>query len=218
MNKDNYFLNMMQPATHVFMKRLLVHLQNKKKNNEEIGRQEQALQKHGLVAHTTVDSLGRIIIAGNIDAAFGTHSSDENTVSSPTGNVNEARVDNPWEKEELTEEPDVRFIPRGLENPPKKNRCFVNSLLQCLASCIPVKSPSGSDLSWLLFYLARTYIEVRQEDVSQKLESLASKLVNSNDPDDPGDFLYSLLRYTSSVGDEALQSACRGVERVQLVC
>ena len=31
MNKDNYFLNMMQPATHVFMKRLLVHLRNDKK-------------------------------------------------------------------------------------------------------------------------------------------------------------------------------------------
>jgi hypothetical protein len=36
LNKDNYFLIMMQPATHVFMKRPLVHLRNQKLNNEEI--------------------------------------------------------------------------------------------------------------------------------------------------------------------------------------
>lgn len=62
MNKDNYFLNMMNPATHVFMKRLLVHLRNEKKNKEEIRRQQQALQKHGLLGRMSVHFLGRITL------------------------------------------------------------------------------------------------------------------------------------------------------------
>ena len=65
LNKDNYFLNMMQPATHVFMKRLLVNLRNEKLNNQEIKRQQQILQKHGLVGHISTDSLGRITIIGD---------------------------------------------------------------------------------------------------------------------------------------------------------
>jgi hypothetical protein len=72
LNKDNYFLNMMQPSTHVFMKRLLVHLRNEKLNNEEIKRQQHILQKHGLVGRISTDSLGRITIIGNSGSLINT--------------------------------------------------------------------------------------------------------------------------------------------------
>jgi hypothetical protein len=62
-----------------------------------------------------------------------------------------------------------------------------------------VEAPGGTELTWLLYYLARTDISVKQEDISQKLESLVLKLGGNNEADDPGDFLYSLLRYTSVV-------------------
>lgn len=71
MNKDNYFLNMMHPATHVFMKRLLVHLRNESKNNEEVSRQQQALQRHGLLGRMSTDSLGRLTITKNTSSHEG---------------------------------------------------------------------------------------------------------------------------------------------------
>ena len=46
LNKDNYFLNMMNPATHVFMKWLLIHLRNWNKNEQEQIRQGDAMKKH----------------------------------------------------------------------------------------------------------------------------------------------------------------------------
>ena len=51
-NKDNYFLNMMNPATHVFMKRLLVELKNEKKNEQEKKNQEEVTKKRSYWKYT----------------------------------------------------------------------------------------------------------------------------------------------------------------------
>jgi hypothetical protein len=65
LNKDNYFLNMMNSATHVFMKRLLVDLRNERKNHHELRRQQEAMQKHGVIGNVTLDTMGRMVITQN---------------------------------------------------------------------------------------------------------------------------------------------------------
>ena len=68
-----------------------------------------------------------------------------------------------------------------------------------------MEAPGGNDLTWLLYYLVRTDISVKKEDISKKLQSLVLKLVGTDEPEDPGDFLYRLLHYTSSMGEDTLQ-------------
>ena len=65
LNKDNYFLNMMNSATHVFMKRLLVDLRNERNNHHELRRQQEAMQKHGVIGNVTLDTMGRMVITQN---------------------------------------------------------------------------------------------------------------------------------------------------------
>lgn len=77
MNKDNYFLNLMKPGTHIFMKRLLVHLRNKKKNKEEIKRQQETIRKHGVAGRMGLDAMGRIIIVQGSSCDEGTIFLDE---------------------------------------------------------------------------------------------------------------------------------------------
>ena len=67
LNKDNYFLNMMNPATHVFMKRLLVDLRNENKNEQEQIRQGDAMKKHGISGELALDSMGRLVINHDIN-------------------------------------------------------------------------------------------------------------------------------------------------------
>ena len=67
LNKDNYFLNMMNPATHVFMKRLLVDLRNENKNEQEQIRQGDAMKKHGITGELALDSMGRLVINHDIN-------------------------------------------------------------------------------------------------------------------------------------------------------
>ena len=71
LNKDNCFLNMMNPATHVFMKRLLVHLRNKKQDEQEMRRQEAVMRKHGVTGKAVLDSTGRVIITRNENSEKG---------------------------------------------------------------------------------------------------------------------------------------------------
>lgn len=54
-------------------------------------------------------------------------------------------------------------------------------------------TPSGNDLSWLLYYLARPHIQVTNESIADKLESLKSIVDNSDEPGDPADALYRLF-------------------------
>lgn len=61
-NKDNYFLNMMNPATHVFMKRLLVELRNGKKNKQEKKNQEEVMKRNGVTGKIQLDEIGRLVI------------------------------------------------------------------------------------------------------------------------------------------------------------
>ena len=61
-NKDNYFLNMMNPATHVFMKRLLVELRNAKKNQQENKNQEEVMKGNGVTGKIQLDEIGRLVI------------------------------------------------------------------------------------------------------------------------------------------------------------
>ena len=61
-NKDNYFLNMMNPATHVFMKRLLVNLRNEKKNKLETIHQSEIMKRNGVTGQISLDEMGRLVI------------------------------------------------------------------------------------------------------------------------------------------------------------
>ncbi len=61
-NKDNYFLNMMNPATHVFMKRLLVDLRNEKRNKQEKTHQEEVMKRNGVTGQIVMDEMGRLIL------------------------------------------------------------------------------------------------------------------------------------------------------------
>jgi ubiquitin C-terminal hydrolase len=65
-------------------------------------------------------------------------------------------------------------------NPPRENLCYINCLLQCLASCISLDSPGGDDFTWLLYYLTQTHIHVKQDKIPLEMSKLASQIITSN--------------------------------------
>ena len=52
----------MNPATHVFMKRLLVELRNGKKNQQENKNQEEVMKRNGVTGKIQLDEIGRLVI------------------------------------------------------------------------------------------------------------------------------------------------------------
>ena len=53
---------MMNPATHVFMKRLLVDLRNEKRNKLEKTHQEEVMKRNGVTGQIVMDEMGRHIL------------------------------------------------------------------------------------------------------------------------------------------------------------
>jgi hypothetical protein len=53
---------MMNPATHVFMKRLLVDLRNEKRNKLEKTHQEEVMKRNGVTGQIVMDEMGRLIL------------------------------------------------------------------------------------------------------------------------------------------------------------
>ena len=56
------------------------------------------------------------------------------------------------------------------------------SLLQCLATCNLVDSPGPSELSWLLYYLARPQIKMPIECMETKLISFMERVEIFGEP------------------------------------
>lgn len=62
-------------------------------------------------------------------------------------------------------------------------------------------APSSNDLSWLLYYLARSHIQVKQADLKERMENLLSDIVDSKRPGDPADILHYLFRLKLTAHD-----------------
>ena len=86
---------------------------------------------------------------------------------------------------------------QGLQNQLAQNRCYVNTVLQCLASFNLVDSPCGSTLSWILYYLTHSHIKVKAGDLNEKVTDLLENFENGttyrNRPGDPADILHHLF-------------------------